>query len=74
MFSAALPSAHNFSPEGLNQRNRKKTKTFCNIRPQHLRKAGVHPQDKINRNMGARDKRESASRGRQYKVGRKGKK
>lgn len=73
-FPAALPTAHNFSQEGLNRRNRKETKTFCSIWPRHLRKAGVHPQDEINRNVGARDKRERASRGRQYKVGRKGKK
>lgn len=74
MFSAVLPAAHDFSPEGLNQRNRKETKAFCNIQPWHLRKAGVHPRDESNRSMGAQDKRERVSRGRQYKVVRKGKK
>lgn len=74
VFSAALPAAHDFSPEGLNQRNRKETKAFCNIQPWHLRKAGVHPWEESNRSMGAQDKRERVSRGRQYKVVRKGKK
>lgn len=74
VLATALPTAHNFSPERLNWRNRKKTKAFCNIWPQHLRKVCVHAQDEINISMGGRDKRERASRGRHYKVGRKEKK
>jgi len=36
-------------------------------------KRGIQPQQEIERSMGARDKREGATRGRQQKVGRRGK-
>lgn len=57
----------------MHQRNRKEPKAFYNILPWHPRKKGIHPQEKIKRSMGARDKREGATRGRQQNVGRRGK-
>lgn len=47
VFSAALPSAYDFNPEGvqvpMHQRNRKEPKAFYNILPWHPRKkAFIH--------------------------------